>query len=129
MNEQLQTKLIEIVSEIQSGVKTAGNFALEQLPDIAQQYVAYGRFSLTLYIVLAIVLVLLALFGVIKLCKWSALSYVEQPNEPVYAITIVGSGLAGILGVMVFCVNVSEFILVWTAPKVWLIKELAHLIK
>ena len=126
MDEQLQTKLIEIISEIQSGVKAAGNFALEQLPDIAQQYVAYGRFSLTLYVVLAIVLILSALFGAIKACKWST---DKEPEDAVYAITIVGSGLAGILGVVVFLVNISEFILVWAVPKVWLIKELAHLIK
>jgi hypothetical protein len=43
VNEQLQTKLVEIIVSIQAATRTAGDFAIEQLPDIAMQYVMYGR--------------------------------------------------------------------------------------
>lgn len=43
MNGQLQAKMVEILTTIQRGTETAGTFAMEQLPDIAQQYVLYGR--------------------------------------------------------------------------------------
>ena len=54
MNEQLQAKLVEILSGIQAAVKAAGDFALEQLPDIAYQYIAFGRAYYTFIIILAI---------------------------------------------------------------------------
>lgn len=40
MKEELQGKLVEILASIQSGVGQAKDFALVQLPDIAQSYVA-----------------------------------------------------------------------------------------
>jgi len=33
------------------------------------------------------------------------------------------------VGLMVFFSNISEFFLVWFAPKVWLLKEIAVLLK
>lgn len=41
----LQDKLVEIITQLQSAVKTGADFAIEQLPDIAQQYVVYGFWS------------------------------------------------------------------------------------
>lgn len=43
MKDALQLKMVEILTAIQSAVGKSADFALEQLPDIAQQYVLYGR--------------------------------------------------------------------------------------
>ncbi len=43
MDKELQSKLVEILGSIQTAAGKAGDFALSQLPDIAQSYVTYGR--------------------------------------------------------------------------------------
>ena len=43
MKEELNGKLVEILTSIQTAAGKASDFALEQLPDIAQSYVMYGR--------------------------------------------------------------------------------------
>lgn len=117
MNEQLQGKLVEILSAIQSAAGQAGDFAMEQLPDIAAQYVAYGR----VVHVVGIVLALGGLFGCFKLFKWLiATDQGEFAPMVLFIATPVAIVLVG---------NIGPALMVWFAPKVWLLKELAALVK
>lgn len=52
MKEELQSKLVEILGSIQTAAGKAGDFAMTQLPDIAQSYVVYGRISSFVLLVL-----------------------------------------------------------------------------
>jgi len=122
MNEQLQSKLVEILSGIQSATKAAGDFAMEQLPDIAQSYLLYGRISLLLYVLLGV-----ALFGVACLALRAATRH--DADEWTQVIGGVGSVFSAAFGLGLIGVNLSGALLVWMAPKVWLLKELANLIK
>jgi hypothetical protein len=45
MNEQLQVQMASILASIQEATGKASDFAMGQLPDIAQQYLTYGRVS------------------------------------------------------------------------------------
>ena len=45
MNSELQTQLASILAAIQRATSASADFALTHLPDIAQQYVMYGRVS------------------------------------------------------------------------------------
>lgn len=126
MKEELQTKLVEILSSIQAAAGKTTDFAMEQLPDIAQSYVAYGRVVLTLEIVICIAI----LIGLGWLLRWTYRKVKENVLEDVF---IVFAGLATIFAGTVALVTifnlVPQAVLVWVAPKVWLLKELATLIK
>lgn len=129
MNEQLQAKLVEILSGIQSAVKAAGDFALEQLPDIAYQYIAYGRAYYTFLTILAIVGIAIGLWLFIRKAI-----YGEQRDRSYSWSDNRSAALAGGIGLIfvsffIFVANVSNTIMVWFAPKIWLIKEIAALIK
>jgi len=130
MNEQLQSKLVEILAGIQSATKAAGDFALEQLPDIAQQYVAYGRMSATAHLIVFSVLVAAALY--VFLAK--GLLNKTEKNEYGHwkdgrmAASLGGGFISFLLGGIALT-QVNNFLLVWFAPKVWLLKEIASLIK
>lgn len=124
MNEQLQGKLVEILSAIQSSAKTAGDFALEQLPDIAQQYVMYGRvMSLVGCLILIAATVFLG-WIIHRLSVWG-----KKADEPLawLAMTFPGFGIA--MAFIALWDQIATAGLVWFAPKVWLIKELAQLVK
>lgn len=122
MNEQLQNKLAEILGQIASGVKAAGDFTLTQLPDIAQQYVIYGRVSETFFTVMALILLAVWVRGIIWFWK-------KADDTDEYAIILfVGSG-GGFTLAAFSLISLNHALLVWFAPKVWLIKEIAGLLK
>lgn len=125
VKEELQGKLVEILTSLQTAAGTASNFAMEQLPDIAQSYVVYGRATTTFY-------VLAGFIGVI-LCLWGAHAFEKSKrNDPGFpnGMAYFFVGLLGLLfpGGMV-ATNIGGFFLVWFAPKVWLLKEIATMLK
>lgn len=128
MKEELQLKLVEILTQIQSAVSTGASFAMEQLPDIAQQYVLYARVESTfLSLIWMIISILSAYYGY---KAWASPWY----KEDYYKITADSCDfLRGFLpfsSAFAFAMSILCFnFLVWFAPKVWLLKEIAKLIK
>lgn len=120
MNEQLQSKLVEILTSIQSAVKQGGDFAMEQLPDIALQYVAYGRATYTLR-------VLIGLLGIAFLVSITKAARKALNNEDPWPLLVYLFGSLGIALTLVY--NTGPALMVWFAPKIWLIKEFAELLK
>lgn len=129
MNEELQNKAVEIITAIQDSIGKAGEFAMVQLPDIAQQYVIYGRVKS--------VIVLLAFatlsFALLTLARWAYKfpwygdAYgKERRAESNYTVLVFSTGIGALCGLFAF---LSFDLLVWFAPKVWLLKELSTLFK
>lgn len=126
MKEELNTKLVEILTSIQTAAGKASDFALEQLPDIAQSYVLYGRvFSLvTVLLCLAVLLALVWLFRV----TYRATSEGDA-DEIVWVPVGIGGVVVVVIAMFFLLEGLQSTFLVWFAPKVWLLKELASLIK
>lgn len=123
MNEELQGKLVEILASIQAAAGKTADFAMEQLPDIAQSYIVYGR----VYASFSVALALLLIIGAIYAIRWA---HKTDPNtEGVMIPASLFGGTAAFLGFIGVCATASNAMLVWFAPKVWLLKELASLIK
>jgi hypothetical protein len=123
MNQQLQIKLADILATIHNGIKLAGDFALEQLPEIAQQYIAYGRASHTVYLAIGIAIVAVLLWN----AKKTYLLLNENPNKNFLLLPIYLA--SGFFSIALIANNLSNALLVWFAPKVWLLQEIAKLIK
>ncbi len=132
MNEQLQSKLVEILSSVQQAAKATGDFALEQLPDVAMQYVMYGRVR-TLVVTLFFLTAAAALFATFRWAyknPWNSSPYSvdreakrSESNYLVMTVTATLGGISASIGVLTFNW------LVWVAPKVWLLQELASLVR
>lgn len=125
MNEQLQNKAVEILTAMQTATEKAGSFATEQLPDIAQSYIVYGRASTSLYMVLA----LLCFMCVGLLIKFT---YTRSKGKDFIMEEWLGTWILSLILLSVgtgLLAHLNDFLLVWFAPKVWLIKELATLLK
>lgn len=117
MKEELQLKLVEILTSIQSAAGKTADFAMEQLPDIAQSYVMYGRVWAVVY--------LLTCAALIEVLRRVGLKYSKASDGTVW----IPVGLSIFSLVVTGAHVLNEALLVWLAPKVWLIKELASLIK
>lgn len=140
MKDELQTKLLEILTAIQTNTGKAidtgtelagkaGDFALEQLPDIAQSYVAFARawetFGALLWSAIFAVSVYIFVTKVFVAKDW-----VDRYGDPLLGRVFLGAGSA-IVAVMSFIGAMAftrDALFVWFAPKVWLIQELAKLI-
>jgi hypothetical protein len=129
MNEQLQAKLVEILAGIQSATKAAGDFAMEQLPDVVQQYVLYGRIVSLFWVFVGIALFAIGALS-IKRAKleghgeWKYESFLKDFGLGYW----VGTIFCGV-GLISAATSTNAALLVWLAPKVWLLKEIAGLIK
>lgn len=121
MNEQLQGELVEILASIQNAARATGDFAMRELPDVAQSYVMYGRVSATLMVLGWALFAGAAIYAVKRLIPWAK----EEGAEPVLALPAI----AGCFGAFMCLSYAQNALLVWLAPKVWLLKEIASLIK
>jgi hypothetical protein len=132
MDEQLEGKLTEILSGILSATKAAGDFALEQLPDIAQSYVMYGR-ARTVAVTLILLMFAAALLALAKWAysnPWNSSQYswdASKKRSDTNYLMMIFSPVFG--GTFLLIALLSFDLLVWLAPKVWLLKELASLVK
>lgn len=125
----LQSKLVEILTSIQGAVGEAKDFTLQQLPDVAQQYILFGMVS-------NVVGTLLALAVGVGL-GWLCYRLFSSPNNrdrygditPGYGVGGTLSGIGSFVSVIVFIAGLEKTMLVLFAPKVWLLMEIAKLVK
>ena len=126
MDEQVQGKALEIITSLQETVSKAGSFAMEQLPSIAQQYVMYGRVTTLVETLIWVIMGVILLAVSYRVSRKPWLDQHDQwRGESVIAIVV--GGLLGVAS-MLKAINTFNW-LVWVAPKVWLIKELATVLK
>jgi hypothetical protein len=118
MKEELQSKLVEILTSIQTAAGKASDFALAELPDIAQSYVVFGRAWLTLAVVLAVVWVVAVPLGARIIHK--------RTGED---IVWLSASISLVVPLIILLESLKPMVMVWFAPKVWLLKEIAGLLK
>lgn len=125
MPKEIEQKLLEqasgILEAITTAVGQAKDLAIEQLPDIAYQYIAFNRAYLTTVFVLA-TLIAITVF----IWAW----YKETHCESYL------SGQYGFFATFVFIpaaftsfATMKSVFMVWLAPKIFLIEQLVNLIK
>ena len=106
MDNELQQKIMNLI-----------NGAEQQIPEIAQEYLAWGAMSSCIGIVISLIMLIV---GIIFICKTLPLKF-EKESE--CACIILGCLLA-VLGTLLLTINSYELIKIKTAPKVYLIDSL-----
>ena len=129
MNSELQNQLAAIIAKLTTAVQTAADFTIAQLPDVVYQYLLYGRVYETLLFLVWLVLFSASLTGWLKFGVFSkATDRFGEWSEAMICWTIIGGVTSPFLLVLLIFAAKS-LILVWLAPKVWLLKEFAGLLK
>ena len=124
MQSDLQAKAVEILTQIQEAVAKTTNFALEQLPDVVMQYMIYARIMETLYV--AIPAALIALCVYIGL-YFSRIMRNETPFDRWFVMGIISIPATGL--VITFLSRLDSFVMVWFAPKVYLLTKLVEIVR
>ena len=129
MNSELRNQLAAIIAKLTTAVQTAADFTIAQLPDVVYQYLLYGRVYATLLFLVWLVLFSASLTGWLKFGVFSkATDRFGEWSEARICWTIIGGVTSPFLLVLLIFAAKS-LILVWLAPKVWLLKEFAGLLK
>lgn len=124
MKSELQDKLVEILSGIQGAVNKGSDFVLTQLPDVAQSYIAFGRVWCVVEILMSAAVIGVGVWAL----KWgSKKEHGDWDLAPDFAR--LGGVIAGCFGFVLLVFSVKDALLVWFAPKVWLLTEIAGLVK
>lgn len=138
MQEQLLSQASNILQAVSDSVgkaadftvdaaTKAGNFAATQIPDIAYQYIAYGRASTTAAFIFGVLGVILLTWIIVAVCFNN--KYNIKDTEARGFIAFLSSAFIGIPSFGFVFVHFNDMIMVWFAPKVWLIREIVHLVK
>lgn len=134
MEDELQGKLVEILASIQSATGKAADFTMGQLPDIAQQYVAYGMVLHTTQLAISVAIfafgvVLATRFGFMNTKAVHRGGFQDGDWHGGRVVAAIAGSISALVGLIATINTTQSAALVWFAPKVWLIKELAQLVK
>jgi hypothetical protein len=125
----MQTELLKrsdaIMQSISGSISSAVEFSKDQIPDIALQYIAFQRvYSSTL-----ILCVLLMVAFAVYLLRYASTTKWTKDLDTRIALNWIGGTIFGVLGMILFFANLKALLLVWFAPKVFLLQSLTSLIK
>ena len=131
MNEELQKALAELLGKASSGIDTASNFLVSELPDVIQQLLMWhGVYSFilflfaTVFIPTGIAFIFKAFSGKDKEGHWA---YTKAPYDPMSINGVLVLLLSVVILVVGFVMLNFKWLMIWIAPKVWLLEYAARL--
>jgi len=122
MNDLVQAQAGEILKQISTAIQTTGDFAQKELPDIAQQYIVYGRFSGIMAVTIGVAFMIAGI--VVAFSIWRHSVKIQDFEFNIFLF------LPGMLLFFAFAItvgNAQKLLLNIFAPKVWLILEIKNL--
>jgi hypothetical protein len=129
MNDELQNKLAEVLGGIAEGVTQAKDFAVEQLPDVAQQYIMFGMVWETAAFVMLVAATVVCGWMVLRGWKlWSDDESSHQDADRGQMMMMFGS-IPGVVFAIFCLAQLKAVLLVWFAPKLYLLQGIAGLVK
>jgi hypothetical protein len=129
MNEQLQGKLVEIIDGMMAGVTAAKDFTIDQLPDVVTTYMQFSLVYETASLLFFVLLLAASLYVTLKHGFYSKKTdRYGSTAESAIAAMIVGSASSAMM-LVITLIQFKHALLIWFAPKVYLIKAIAELIR
>jgi hypothetical protein len=124
MEKELQGKLVEILTSIQSTIGEVKDFTFEQLPDVVVSYIKYGTVMATIEAMFFIPIAVLSVYGVFKLFQSA-----KRTGDPDYFGAGILAGAFACIPVALAWCTLNNALLAWIAPKVWLLKSISSMLK
>lgn len=125
MQRELLDRADIIFASIKDAAIVAKDFALEHLPDVAQQLILLERVHLTVLFLLPFILLSLLIVGVRHVDKVTR----ESGFDVIVQILTLVCGASLVVSVISMLVTFRDFLTVWFAPKIYLIEYITALIK
>lgn len=125
LQQEIFNRIDPVLEWIKSTAISTGEFLKTEIPDVAYQYILYGRVKSSILVLLSIILITV---GITLLYKLINVGF-EYRATPRQVIGTIAGIVSSVVGILVFLANIETLIIVWTAPKVWLLREITTLFK
>lgn len=112
--------LINQLTEIIKGTK---DFTLSQAPDFVRQYLIKSMTEAIAGIVLSVPIFI----GSVFLFKYGMAGLKEYEDEASVCLLVSGSAIC--FSFIVVCVNIHDLLIIWLAPKVWIVENMVKMMK
>ena len=127
LSKELLTRADLIFGKIADAASNVNTLAMEQLPDIATQFILYSRVLHTAQLFGALILIGLAVWlykmGFKK--RDNKQSFYDYEGFWYFRL----GTLCAIIGLFLLILKFHSFCMVWLAPKIFLITEIVQLVK
>ncbi len=128
MNPDLMNALANFINLATETLKGTSNFVIGQLPALLQEKVIMGRVEETLTKLMQLSFATIFLYLAFKpLWKW-ALKWADESDGFSFAIPLI-VGIGGFVFTSTFLFDSHDFIMVWFAPKLYLMNWLIQTAK
>lgn len=130
MQQELLGRADAIFASAGRAVGKATEFASEQVPDIAMQYIMYYRMWNSVVVAVCLTLVIFSSWLTISVCFKNKYKLKDSSGGDWHDARnwgIILGTVASIFSMLLLVGNLKSFILVWFAPKVFLIEQMVHL--
>jgi len=126
-NNNVENAVVEIINKAIQGIDSTTDFLLSEIPEVIQQLLMWNfAKSLIISIVLLLSVVLSLSFG-FKLLRGDFIKLLPQLHDLRFGICC---GLAFFAVINFYELLYSnDWLMIWLAPKVWLIEYAANLVK
>lgn len=125
MQEELLSRADSIFATMKEAAMAAKDFAMDQLPEIVQQLILFERVYLTCIVLAPIIL--LPLFVALWFKTSNTDSY--KSEAILFGAGTIMLGASSLIAFISMLVNFKSFLMVWFAPKIYLIHYLTELLK
>lgn len=123
MDPALQQQLAEYLKAMLDTAKSGASFVADQAPLVVQEKIAYGRIMEPLMLACGLGLVWFGFF----LCR-KGKPYMAE-GHGAFIPLFMGGGISVILGGIVIAVQANATVLVWAAPRLYVLEWAMSLVK
>ncbi len=132
MQQELLNRADSIMDSMVGAINRGAEFVQGQVPEIAMQYVAFGRAYETVNMAIALSIFMVGLWSVVNVGCRNTYKFKDDYAGNWHTNRFVGLmlGLFPLIGGLItIAENLKSFILVWFAPKIWLLMEITNLVR
>lgn len=122
MNEELQKQLAEMLAKLMTFAEDGAKWAGEQIPPLVREKIALGRAEESVWMAVSVGLLLAGVVIAVKTWPWMVDNLDYGPTPLVTAVAVL-PGIIAVSG------NLHGFLLVWFAPRLYIVEWLRTLIQ
>jgi len=132
LQQQLLDRADAIFDAVKNATEKAVDFAATQLPDIAIQYITFYRTVYTVQLAIGLILFIFGLYCIFRVGifdswkrgkdKWG---YWADFRQGAMGMGVIST----LVGFLITIFNFRDTVMVWFAPKIFLINTISELIK
>lgn len=115
----------KLLADLREMLEAGGRFVLEQAPPLAREMVVYGRAYHTIAVIVSMALIAIGMYILAVLApRWCANEKNRNKSNELrsqFVIRIALSVPVTIGGIVVFLDNISQLIMAWTAPRLYIV--------